>query len=231
MSRKSSAAAIFIAFLFAEPGAAQGPSTQTAQSLEVHAGIIGDIDSNDQLQWTRISCPAGQFAAGMTERQGGWTAQIGLLCTTPNPIGGWSGQPRPAGTAGGKYGNHSATLFCTRNEWITGMSGEMATAYYAGASGEHARRFLADPVINCGNTVNQELSSYADTKFSPEKPSGFYPTTYAQIPTQYCPPGTAVNELEVAVETTHHPDIKAVRLACTALPVSQPPSPSIRTLP
>ncbi|HEX6785446.1 MAG TPA: hypothetical protein VF098_12455 [Sphingomicrobium sp.] len=222
MPKTMRVAALLIWMAWPDPGRAQqqGTEQQNAQLAEEHSGIVGDIDSNDQLHWTHISCPAGQSAAGIAERQGGWTAQISLLCTSPNLLGGWSAQPVSAGTAGGNYGNHGTTLLCTKNEWITGMSGEMATAYYAGLSGEQARRFLADPVIYCGNASNPALSSYADTKFSPEKPSGLYPTTYAQIPQQHCPPGDALIDLEVAVETTHHPDIKAARLGCAASPAA-----------
>jgi hypothetical protein len=183
---------------------------------------VGDIsDPVSQLNWADLACPPGQLAVGLGERQGGWTAQVTLFCAVPNILGGWSGPRTVGGAAGGDFGTHSASLICPAGQWITGMSGEMATAYYATFHGEVGRQFLANPVIYCGNATNAALSSFADTAFKPEKPSGLYPTTYAQTPTQYCAAGAVAGRMRIAVSAVHHPDIKAIKFECVRAPVPQ----------
>ena len=187
-------------------------------------GVVGDIgDPVGKLQWLDITCPPGQLAVGLDERQGGWTAQVKLLCAAPNQLGSWSGRPTIGGAAGGYFGNHDTALICPAGQWITGISGQQATAFYATTIvvTENERRFLANPMIYCGNAGNAGLSSLLDIRFKPEKPHGPYPTMYAQTPTQYCATGTVAGAMRVAVSTVHHPDIKAIALRCAPAPTSQ----------
>jgi len=84
------------------------------------------------------------------------------------------------------------------------------------------RLFLADPILSCGAPGVAGVTTVRDPQFQREKgsPLDLAPARYEESQAQYCPAGTYAASLDAAVEPEHHPDIKAVRLNCLALPAS-----------
>ena len=221
---RMTAASACLGFMVAGPwlvsagaAAAEGMG-QAAFITERQLPAVGDTEHPKALSWNRLACPAGEYVVGVSIRQGGWLAQVGVQCAAPSPQGGWASQPVTGGAAGGEYGSHAANLICPRGRWVAGLAG--LTVRVGHMEGLIERLFLADPVLSCGAPGVAGLTTVRDPRFSPEKPGALdaAPARYTESPVQYCPQGLYAAAAEAAVEPEHHPDIKAVRLICAALP-------------